>query len=140
MSLSETINYLNKKSGVSGLSGVSSDFRDLTKAADEGNHRAELALDVFNYSCKKYLGSYAAAMGGVDCVVFTAGIGEHEDRVRSAIVADLEVMGIKIDEDKNKNIGDGIADITADGGKVKVLVSPTNEELVIARDTEKLAK
>lgn len=140
MSLSETINYLNKKSGVSGLSGVSSDFRDLTKAADEGNHRAELALDVFNYSCKKYLGSYAAAMGGVDCVVFTAGIGEHDDRVRSAIVSDLEFMGIKIDEDKNKNIGDGIADITADGGKVKVLVIPTNEELVIARDTEKLAK
>ena len=140
MSLSETINYLNKKSGVSGLSGVSSDFRDLTKAADEGNHRAELALDVFNYSCKKYLGSYAAAMGGVDCVVVTAGIGEHDDRVRSAIVSDLEFMGIKIDEDKNKNIGDGIADITADGGKVKVLVIPTNEELVIARDTEKLAK
>ena len=79
-------------------------------------------------------------MGGVDCVVFTSGIGEHDDRVRSAIVSDLEFMGIKIDEDKNKNIGDGIADITADGGKVNVLVIPTNEELVIARDTEKLAK
>ena len=77
MTLSETLTFLNKKSGVSGLSGVSSDFRDLTKAAEEGNHRAALALDVFNYSCKKYLGAYAAAMGGVDCVVFTAGIGEH---------------------------------------------------------------
>lgn len=140
MTLAETITYLNKKSGVSGLSGVSSDFRDLTKAANEGNHRAALALDVFNYSCKKYLGAYAAALGGVDCVVFTAGIGEHDGAVRKAIASDLGFMGIVIDEEKNANVGDGICDITGKGGKAKVLVIPTNEELVIARDTEILAK
>ena len=140
MTLAETITYLNKKSGVSGLSGVSSDFRDLTKAANEGNHRAALALDVFNYSCKKYLGAYAAALGGVDCVVFTAGIGEHDGEVRKAIASDLGFMGIVIDDEKNANVGDGICDITGKGGKAKVLVIPTNEELVIARDTERLAK
>ena len=110
MTLAETITYLNKKSGVSGLSGVSSDFRDLTKAANEGNHRAALALDVFNYSCKKYLGAYAAALGGVDCVVFTAGIGEHDGEVRKAIASDLGFMGIVIDDEKNANVGDGICD------------------------------
>ncbi len=140
MTVGETITYLNKKSGVSGLSGVSSDFRDLTEAANNGNHRAELALDVFTYSCKKYLGAYAAALGGVDCVVFTAGIGEHDGAVRKSIASDMEYMGIKIDEEKNAHIGDGITDITGEGGKVKVLVIPTNEELVIARDTERLAK
>ena len=140
MTLAETITYLNKKSGVSGLSGVSSDFRDLTKAANEGNHRAALALDVFNYSCKKYLGAYAAALGGVDCVVFTAGIGEHDGEVRKAIASDLGFMGIVIDDEKNANVGDGICDITGKGGRAKVLVIPTNEELVIARDTERLAK
>lgn len=140
MTLSETITFLNKKSGVSGLSGVSSDFRDLTKAAAEGNHRAALALDVFNYSCKKYLGAYAAAMGGVDCVVFTAGIGEHDGAVREAVVSGLEFMGIEMDKEKNAHLSDGICDITAKGGKVKILVIPTNEELVIARDTERLAK
>ena len=140
MTVAETLNYLNKKSGVSGLSGVSSDFRDLTAAAKEGNHRAALALDVFCYSCKKYLGAYAAALGGVDCVVFTAGIGEHVTHVRKAIVENMEFMGIAIDEAKNENVGDGIADISAAGSKVKVLVIPTNEELVIARDTKRLAK
>ncbi|MBQ7642772.1 MAG: acetate kinase, partial [Clostridia bacterium] len=140
MTLAETLNYLNKKSGVSGLSGVSSDFRDLTAAAKEGNHRAALALEVFTYSCKKYLGAYAAALGGVDCVVFTAGIGEHDGRVRKAIIENSEYMGISIDDEKNMNIGDGIADITGADSKVKVLVIPTNEELVIARDTERLAK
>ena len=140
MTLSETLTFLNKKSGVSGLSGVSSDFRDLTKAAEEGNHRAALALDGFNYSCKKYLGAYAAAMGGVDCVVFTAGIGEHDGAVREAVVSGLEFMGIEMDKEKNSHLGDGICDITAKGGKVKILVIPTNEELVIARDTERLAK
>ena len=140
MTMAETMNYLNKKSGVSGLSGVSSDFRDLTAASKEGNHRAQLALDVFSYSCKKYLGAYAAALGGVDCVVFTAGIGEHVFGVRKAICENMEYMGLKIDEVKNENVGDGICDITAEGAKVKVLVIPTNEELVIARDTERLAK
>lgn len=123
-----------------GLSGVSSDFRDLTAAANDGNHRAALALEVFEYSCKKYLGAYAAALGGADCVVFTAGIGEHDHLIREHICKDMEYMGVKIDEEKNSRIGDGICDITAEGASVKVLVIPTNEELVIARDTERLAK
>lgn len=140
MTLAQTMTYLNKKSGVMGLSGVSSDFRDLTAAASGGNHRATLALEVFEYSCKKYLGAYAAALGGVDCVVFTAGIGEHDHLIREHICKDMEYMGLKLDERKNENIGDGISDVTAEGSKVKILVIPTNEELVIARDTERLAK
>lgn len=140
MTLAQTMTYLNKKSGVMGLSGVSSDFRDLTAAASGGNHRAALALEVFEYSCKKYLGAYAAALGGVDCVVFTAGIGEHDHLIREHICKDMEYMGLKLDEKKNENIGDGISDVTAEGSKVKILVIPTNEELVIARDTERLSK
>ena len=140
MTLAQTMTYLNKKSGVMGLSGVSSDFRDLTAAASGGNHRAALALEVFEYSCKKYLCAYAAALGGVDCVVFTAGIGEHDHLIREHICKDMEYMGLKLDERKNENIGDGISDVTAEGSKVKILVIPTNEELVIARDTERLAK
>ena len=139
-SVSECLNYLNKKSGVAGLSGVSSDFRDLAAAAKEGNHRAQLALDVFTYSCKKYVGAYAAAMGGVDCVVFTAGIGEHDASVRYEVIKDLEFMGIKVDADKNKQNVDGINDISAQDSRVKVLVIPTNEELVIARDTQEIVK
>ena len=138
MTLAETINYLNKKSGVSGLSGVSSDFRDLRSAAEGGNHRAQLALDVFTYSCRKYLGAYAAALGGVDCVVFTAGIGEHDGDVRMAVVEDLEYMGIKVDKEKNANLTDGICEISTADSRVKVLVIPTNEELVIARETVEL--
>lgn len=133
--VSECVNYLNKKSGVAGVSGVSSDFRDLSSAAKDGNHRAELALDVFTYACKKYVGSYAAAMGGIDCLVFTAGIGEHDASVREQVANNLEFMGITIDQAKNRQNVDGINDITGNG-KVKVLVIPTNEELVIARDTE----
>ncbi len=140
MSVSETLNFLNKKSGVMGLSGVSSDFRDLSAAKKDGNHRAELAIDVFTYSCKKYLGSYMAALGGADCIVFTAGIGEHDASIRKAITENMEFFGIKIDDEKNEHLQDGICDITAKDGKVKVLVIPTNEELVIARDTKRLAK
>ncbi len=138
--VSECVNYLNKMSGVSGLSGVSSDFRDLSSAKAEGNHRAELALDVFTYSCKKYVGAYAAAMGGIDCLVFTAGIGEHDAYVRYEVAKNLEFMGVKVDEFKNNNLSDGINDITAEEGKVKVLVIPTNEELVIARDTKAIVE
>lgn len=138
--LKELLFICNKKSGMLGVSGVSSDFRDLTAAANDGNHRAALALEIFKYSCKKYVGAYAAAMGGVDCVVFTGGIGEHDGRVRAGIVEDLGFMGIEIDEKLNAAAsGDGICDITAKNGKVKVLVIPTNEELVIARDTAELA-
>jgi acetate kinase len=141
MSLVEVLNYLNKKSGVQGISGVSSDFRDLDKAADEGNYRAKLALDVFNYKCKKYIGSYAAAMGGVDCIVFTAGIGENTVRVREDIIKGLEFLGIKIDPNKNNTKNNGsIRDISASDSRVKVLIVPTNEELVIARETLELVK
>ena len=138
--IAELVTICNKKSGVMGVSGVSSDFRDLSNASKEGNHRAQLALDIFTYSCKKFVGSYAAAMGGVDCIVFTAGIGEHDAYVRKCVASDLEYMGVVIDEQKNANPTDGICDITGEGSRVKVLIIPTNEELVIARDTAELAK
>ena len=137
--IATTLTYLNKKCGMAGLSGVSSDFRDLTKAAAEGNHRAQLALDVFNYNCKKYVGAYAAAMNGVDCIVFTAGVGENTPSVRQAICENMQYLGLEIDLEKNfeKNNG-AIRDITGANSKVKVLIIPTNEELVIARETIEL--
>ena len=135
----ETLTYLNKKCGVAGVSGVSSDFRDLTAARDAGNKRAALALDMFSYACKKYVGAYAAAMNGVDCIVFTAGVGENTPCVRSAICADMQYIGLCIDEEKNNQKNNGaIRDITGEGSKVKVLIIPTNEELVIARETVEL--
>ena len=131
--------YLNKKCGVAGISGISSDFRDLTKAADEGNERAKLAIDMFVYACKKYIGAYVAAMDGIDCLVFTAGIGENTWQVRQGICAGLKFFSIAIDEEKNKQKNDGaIHDISAKDSRVKVLVIPTNEELVIARETKEL--
>ncbi len=139
MSLSDTLTYLNKKSGVAGISGVSSDFRDLTAARDKGNKRAALALDMFSYACKKYVGAYAAAMNGVDCIVFTAGVGENTPCVRSAICTNMQYIGLEIDEEKNLMKNDGsIRDITGKNSKVKVLIIPTNEELVIARETVEL--
>ena len=140
MSVSEVLTYLNKKSGMLGISGVSSDFRDLSAASEAGNDRARLALDMFAYATKKYVGAYAAAMGGIDCLVFTAGIGENDSFIRAKVTEGLEFLGIEIDkEENNKRTGD-IHDITAKGGKVKVLVIPTNEELVIARDTARLSE
>ncbi len=139
MSFAETLNYLNKKCGVAGVSGVSSDFRDLTAASDNGNDRAQLALDMFSYSCKKYVGAYAAAMNGVDCIVFTAGIGENTACVRSDICKNMQYLGLEIDEAKNLEKNNGsIRDITGKNSKVKVLIIPTNEELVIARETVEL--
>ena len=138
MDIHELLYMCNKKAGVLGVSGVSSDFRDLRNAAGEGNHRAKLALDIFTYACKKYVGAYAAAMGGVDAIVFTAGIGEHDHNIRSAIVEDLSFMGVSIDEKKNADPCDGICDISGKDSKVKVLIIPTNEELVIARDTAEI--
>ena len=135
----EVINILNKKSGMLGISGVSSDFRDLEKAKSEGNQRAALALDVFHYSVKKLIGSYAAVMGGVDAVIFTAGVGENGAGDRKAIVSGLEFMGIKIDDEKNGKRGEEI-DISAQDATVRTLVIPTNEELMIALDTAELAK
>ena len=127
---------VNKESGVYGVSGISSDFRDLSAAADNGNERAQLALDMFTYGVKKYIGSYAAAMGGVDAVVFTAGVGENDSQTRESIVEGLEFMGIKIDKEMNKNRGK--MDISAPDATVKTLVIPTNEELMIAIDTKRL--
>ena len=124
---------------MAGLSGVSSDFRDLTAASDNGNKRAKLALDVFSYSCKKYVGAYAAAMNGVDCIVFTAGVGENTPCVRAAICENMEYLGLSIDEAKNQEKNNGaIRDISGKDSKVKVLIIPTNEELVIARETVEL--
>ena len=139
MDIKEMMNIMNKKSGVQGISGVSSDFRDLEAAGAEGNKRAALAVDVFLYGVKKLIGSYAAAMGGVDAVIFTAGVGENGSDNRAGIVAGLEFMGIKIDEAKNKLRGEEI-DISAEGATVRTLVIPTNEELMIALDTAALVK
>ncbi len=130
----EMNNIMNKKSGALGLSGVSNDFRDLGAAAEEGNERARLALDMFAYQVTKYVGAYAAAMGGVDAIVFTAGIGENNPAMRNAIVKPLEFLGAKLDEQKNAERGDARVVSTADS-KVKVCVIPTNEELAIARQT-----
>ncbi len=128
---------LNKKSGVLGISGVSSDFRDIEGAAKEGNERAQLALDKFNSRVKKYIGAYAATMGGLDVVVFTAGLGENSASNRKQICSGLEFLGIKLDPEKN-NVRGKDALISTDDSKVKILVIPTNEELMIAKDTKKL--
>ncbi|QIB26237.1 acetate/propionate family kinase [Caloranaerobacter azorensis] len=137
MSISEVNNLLNKKSGVLGISGVSSDFRDIEEAAAKGNERAQLALDKFTSRVKKYIGAYAAIMGGVDVIVFTAGLGENSPETREAICEGLEFMGIEIDKDKNKVRGKETI-VSTENSKVKVLVVPTNEELMIARETKAL--
>jgi acetate kinase len=137
--IEEMLNILNKKSGVLGVSGVSSDFRDLGDAAEHGNHRADLAVECFNYDVKKLIGAYAAAMGGVDAIVFTAGVGENSPDQRLEIASGLEFMGVKMDADANNTRGKE-AVISAADSKVKVLLIPTDEELVIAQDTARLAK
>ena len=137
LSIDEMMTILNKKSGVLGISGVSSDFRDLENASKEGNTRAQLAIDVFIYDVKKYIGAYAAAMGGVDAVVFTAGIGENSASLRAEMVKDLDFMGIKMDLEKNDFRGEE-RDVSAPDASVKVLVIPTNEELMIAMDTAEI--
>lgn len=139
MDIHTALNYLNKKSGVLGISGVSSDFRDLVAAMEAGNDRARLAIDMFSYRVKKYVGSYAAAMGGLDCIAFTGGIGEHTEIVREKVLEGLEFMGVKMDADKNNNAPRGKNfEISAADSKVKVFIIPTNEELVIARETLRL--
>ena len=132
-------NLLNKKSGVLGISGVSSDFRDIEDAAKEGNERAQLALDKFNIRVRKYIAAYAAVMGGVDAIVFTAGLGENSAMNRKVIINGLEFMGTKICAERNNTRGKEVI-ISTDDSKVKVLVIPTNEELMIARDTQALLK
>ena len=134
LTLSEVMNVLNKKSGVEGVSGVSSDFRDLAAAAAEGNKRAALAIDAFAYRVVKYIGAYVAAMNGVDAICFTAGLGENDAATRAKIVANLEYLGIAIDEEANGIRGKEVVISTPDS-KVKVLTIPTNEELAICRET-----
>ncbi len=137
MTSEEVDNLMNKKSGVLGISGVSSDFRDIEGAADKGNVRARLALDKFAYIVKKYIGSYAAAMGGLDYLIFTAGLGENSAPARKEVCEGLEFLGVEIDDAKN-NIRGKEAEISKDGSKVKIFVIPTNEEVMIARDTKEL--
>lgn len=137
MSVAEVEDLLNKKSGILGISGVSSDFRDVETAADNGHERAKLALKVFHYKVRKFIGSYAAVMGGVDCLVFTAGLGENSPETREAVCEGLEFLGIKLDKVKNKCRAK--AEYLSEAmSKVQILVIPTDEELMIARDTKAL--
>ena len=132
---------LNKKSGVFGISGgLSSDFRDLTDAMNAGDKKAKIAMDVFSYRVAKYIGSYAAAMNGVDDIVFTAGIGENDDYVREEVCKYLGYLGVDFDSEVNKGLRGKEAELTKEGSKVKVFVIPTNEELAIARETLALVK
>lgn len=130
----EVINILNKKSGVAGISGVSSDFRDLEEAEAQGNERATLALQVFAMRVKSFIGSYMAKMNGADCIVFTAGVGENDPSMRKLICSDMEGLGVELDDEKN-NVRGKETIISKDSSKVKVMLIPTNEELTIAQDT-----
>ncbi|NMB32809.1 MAG: acetate kinase [Clostridium sp.] len=137
MTVKDVSDFLNKKSGVLGVSGVSSDFRDIEEAADNGDERAKLSLDIFCYRVKRFIGDYAAVMNGVDAIIFTAGIGENNAYVRKEILRDMDYLGVKIDWEKNLVKGKEI-DISAPESTVKTLIIPTNEELAIARETVKL--
>ena len=139
MTVNEVLTMMNKQSGLMGISGLSSDMRDIDKAADEGNDRAALARDMLHYGIKKYIGSYAAAMGGVDIIAFTAGIGENGPELRESVMKDMEWMGAKLDVEKNKVRGKE-AVISTDDSKVTICVIPTNEEIMIARDTKELVE
>lgn len=138
MSAEETIDYLNKKSGMLGLSGVSSDFRDLWKAADEGNKAARLALSLFSYRVKKYIGAYAAVLDGLDVLCFAGGVGENDEHVRREVCENMDYLGIRLDPEANKKRG-GERIISAPDSRVTVVVVPTNEELMIAQDTVEAA-
>ena len=139
MNIKEMVSILNKKSGMEGLSGVSSDFRDLENAGAEGNERALLAREKFAYEVKKFVGAYAAAMGGVDAIIFTAGVGENDKGIRAAVCEGLEYMGVKLDAEANKQRGKELV-LSTEDSKVKVLLIPTNEELMIAMDTAAIVK
>lgn len=137
LSVEEVDNLLNKKSGVLGISSVSSDFRDIEDEAKKGNKKASLALDIFHYRIKKQIGAYIAALNGVDIIIFTAGVGENGPETREEVLKDMDFFGIILDKEKNKVRGK-IQEISAKNSKVKVFVIPTNEELVIARETKKI--
>ena len=137
LSISEVNTMLNKHSGLAGISGESSDMREIEQAVAEGDRKASYAFDVFTYRIKKYVGAYTAAMGGLDALVFTGGIGENSVNVRKAVCSDMEYLGIEMDYEKNE-LSKGESVLTKDSSKAKVLRIPTNEELVIAMDTEKI--
>lgn len=139
LTISEVSTMLNKHSGLVGISGESSDMREIEQAVSEGDKKATYAFDVFNYRIKKYIGAYAAAMGGLDAVVFTGGIGENSINVRRDVCKEMEFLGIKLDPELNKN-PEGEAIISSEDSKIKILRIPTNEELVIAMDTEQIVK
>ena len=139
MTAQQIDDYLNRRSGILGISGLSSDFRDLESAANRGDDRSQLAIDVFAYKVKKYIGGYVAAMGGVDAIVFTAGLGENSPFMRDKICNGLEYLGTRIDPDLNKVRGKE-REISVRRARVKIFVIPTNEELVIARDTYNICR
>lgn len=140
MTPDEVNDYMNKKCGFLGVSGVSSDCRDVSVAAKEGNKRAKLALDIVVYEIQKYIGAYTVAMGGLDAIVFTAGIGENNSDMRADVCKGLEFMGVDFDTEKNEGRYGEATELTKPGSKVKVFMIPTNEELVIAKDTEAIVK
>lgn len=135
MSTADANNLVNKKSGLQGISGVSSDMRDIEKAAEEGNHRAMMALEVFAYRVKKYIGAYTAALNGLDLLIFTGGIGENDAETRRRVCQEMEFLGIDFDFETNNGLRGKDAVISKPGSRVKVMIVTTNEELVIARDT-----
>lgn len=140
LSPEEVVNYLNKKCGMLGISGFSSDMRDNTEAMLNGNERAKLAIEMVAYRVKKYVGSYIAILGGVDAIVFTGGIGEHSFRVREMVMDGMEYCGAKLDKKKNEEYGSDVGYINTEDSKVKIIVLPTNEELSIARETKELTE
>ena len=135
LSPNEMSDYMNRKSGFLGLSGISSDNREISQGVEEGNERAIIVRDLLTYQIKKYIGSYAAAMNGLDAIIFTGGIGENAPEVREEVCADMDFLGIKIDNELDANVRGALTNLTSDDGKVQVWVVPTNEELLIARDT-----
>ncbi|OAA82740.1 acetate kinase [Clostridium ljungdahlii] len=139
MSVDEMDTLMNKKSGILGVSGVSSDFRDVEEAANSGNDRAKLALNMYYHKVKSFIGAYVAVLNGADAIIFTAGLGENSATSRSTICKGLSYFGIKIDEEKNKKRGEAL-EISTPDSKIKVLVIPTNEELMIARDTKEIVE
>ena len=138
ISVDEMLNILNKKSGLLGLSGVSSDLRDVKQAAEDGNERAQLTIEAYVYRIVKYIGAYTAAMNGVDAIVFTAGVGENASVIREKVCDYLGYLGVELDKEKNNNLSGDVEYISTEDSKVKVIVLPTNEELAIARETVKL--
>jgi acetate kinase len=140
LGVKEANTLINKHSGILGISGVSSDMREVEVAADEGNNRAKLALEMYNYRIIKYIGSYAAAMGGVDMIVFTGGIGENASRVREAVCSKFQFLGLELDAEKNSEVHGQEAIISKAASKIQTLVVPTNEEHVIAKETMKVIR